>query len=75
MSLDEREFWYFGFQIRGIGCKTCVIGKCDQGFPIPKQCRQIEDLSSQTYISLSSQQVHFRIIYYTRIIKNISLVI
>jgi len=75
MSFDEREFCHFLFQIKGIGCKSCIICKFDQGFPLPKQCRQIEVLSSQTNISLTSKQMNHRLINYIRIIRNISLFI
>jgi hypothetical protein len=48
-----------------------LSGKFDTVIPLPNQCRQIEVLSSWTYVGLVSKQLHFRLIYYTRIITNI----
>jgi len=37
MSFEEREFWYFGFQIEVITSS----GKFHPGIPLPTQFRQI----------------------------------
>jgi len=37
MRFEQREFWYFGFQIEVIASS----GKFDPGIPLTTQCRQI----------------------------------
>ena len=49
--------------------------KLDPRIPLKNQCRKIEVLTSNTNIRLASKQLRFILIYYTRIIADLSLVI
>ena len=60
---------------KGLVVKHASSCKFDTGIPLPKECRQIEVLSSQRNISLTSKQMNLRLINYIHIIRNISLVI